>query len=159
MAASVTAATSSSRPACAASISMTSPWISVESTSRTIRRMPWRCRLAGWTAMSRPWAAASTDSTDAQRRGVGARDVQVDGGDGVAGHPLDAVDVGAGVGDPAGDGGERSRLQRGADDGDVRPALEPSAVVARAAVDVDVMPSRRAVPSTVRAASSSRAAR
>ena len=64
MAASVTAATSASRPAWAASISMTSPWISVESTSSTTRRMPWRLRLAGWTAMSRPWTAASTESTE-----------------------------------------------------------------------------------------------
>ena len=33
--------------------------------------------------------------------GVGAGDVQVDGGDRVARHPLDPVDVGAAVGDPA----------------------------------------------------------
>ena len=40
----------------------------------------------------------------AQDVGVGAGDVQVDGGDRVARHPLDAVDVGAGLGDPAGEG-------------------------------------------------------
>ena len=39
--------------------------------------------------------------------GVGAGDVQLDGGDGVARHALDAVDVRAGVGDAAGDRGDR----------------------------------------------------
>jgi hypothetical protein len=55
-------ATCSSQPAWAASISMTSPWIRVESTSITISRMERRSRLAGWTAMSIPWLAASAAS-------------------------------------------------------------------------------------------------
>ena len=41
---------------------MTSPWMSVESTSMTISRMLRRSMLAGWTAMSTPWAAASSAS-------------------------------------------------------------------------------------------------
>ena len=45
----------SSQPACAASISITSPWTSVESTSITIRRMPCRSRFAGCTATSTAW--------------------------------------------------------------------------------------------------------
>ena len=73
----------------------------------------------------------------AQPVGVGAGDVQVDGGDRVARHPLDPVDVGAAVGDPAGDGGHRRGLQRRADHGDVRAALAPALVVAGAAVDLD----------------------
>ena len=55
MAASVTRATSSSQPACAASISITSPWISVESTSITISRIAAAERFAGCTARSMPW--------------------------------------------------------------------------------------------------------
>ena len=84
---------------------MTSPWISVESTSITISRMPRRSRLAGWTAMSTPWRGRLDGEHGAERLGVGAGDVQVDRGHRVARHPLDAVDVGAGVGDPAGDRG------------------------------------------------------
>ena len=45
----------------------------------------------------------------AQGVGVDAGDVQVDRGDRVAGHPLDAVDVGAAVGDPP---GHRGHLRR-----------------------------------------------
>ena len=68
----------------------------------TISRMPRRCRLAGWTATSMPCAAASAASSGAQGVGVEPGDVQVDRGDRVARHPLDPVDVGAAVGDPAG---------------------------------------------------------
>ena len=68
---------------------------------------------------------------------IGARDVQVDRRDGVARHPLDPVDVGAAVGDPAGDGGEGRRLERDAEDGHVGAALATGAVVAGPAVDVD----------------------
>ena len=46
------------------------------------------------------------------RSRVGAGDVQLDRGDRVARHPLDAVDVGAGVGDPAGDRGDGRGPQR-----------------------------------------------
>ncbi len=67
-------------------------------------------------------------------------DVQVDGGDGVARHPLDPVDVGAAVGDPAGDGGHRRGLERRADDRHVRPPAAAGLVVAGAAVDLDVHP-------------------
>jgi hypothetical protein len=45
IAASVTAATAACAPARAASISMTSPWISVESTSKTMSRLARRDRL------------------------------------------------------------------------------------------------------------------
>ena len=76
--------------------------------------MPWR--HAGWPAGPRcrgPGRAASADEHRAQRLGVGAGDVEVDGGHRVARHPLDPVDVGAGVGDPAGDGRERARPSAG----------------------------------------------
>ena len=76
----------------------------------------------------------------AQHVRVGAGDVEVDRRHGVAGHPLDPVDVAAAVGDPAGDRGHRRGAQRGADDGDVRAALPAGAVVARAAVEVDGHP-------------------
>ena len=71
---------------------------------------------------------------------VGAGDVQVDRGDGVARHALDAVDVGPTVGDPPGDGGHGARGERGADHGHVRPALAATPVVAGAAIDLDVHP-------------------
>ena len=60
---SVTAATSASQPAWAAIISMTSPWMRVESTSMTMSRIERRSRLAGCTAMSMPWEAASAASS------------------------------------------------------------------------------------------------
>ncbi len=59
IAASVMAATASSAPARAASISMTSPWIRVESTSKTIRRLARRSRLYFSTAMSTLCSAAT----------------------------------------------------------------------------------------------------
>ena len=72
--------------------------------------------------------------------GVRAGHVQVDGGDGVARHPLDPVDVGAAVGDPARDGGHGGRLERRPDHGDVGATLTTDLVVAGAAVDVDAHP-------------------
>ena len=60
-------------------------------------------------------AGGLLDQRRPQPVGVGAGDVQVDRGDRVARHPLDPVDVGARVGDPAGDRGHRRRLERGAD--------------------------------------------
>ncbi len=62
MAASVTRATSSSHPAWAAIISITSPWISVESTSITISRTPRRCSDSRCTARSMPCLTASAAS-------------------------------------------------------------------------------------------------
>lgn len=62
MACSVTAATSASQPACAANSSMTSSWISVESTSMTTRRWARRCRPAETTATSTPIRAAAVAS-------------------------------------------------------------------------------------------------
>ena len=86
----------------------TSPWTSVESTSITTSRRPCRSRPTALTATSTRCAAASRASTLAQPADVGAGDVELDGRDRVAGHPDDAVDVRAGVGDPAGDGRDRS---------------------------------------------------
>ena len=74
---------------------------------------------------------------------IGARDVQVDRGDGVARHPLDPVDVGPAVRDPAGHGGEGRGLQRRAEDGHVRAALATGPVVARPPVDLDGHPEVR----------------
>ena len=96
----------------------------------TISRIARRSRLAGWTAMSTPWVAASSASSAREAVGVGTGDVQVDRGDRVARHPLDPVDVGAGVGDPPGDRGHRRRLQRVPDHGHVRAAFASAPVVA-----------------------------
>ena len=57
------AATSGPNPAASASISMTSPRIKVESTSRTTSRIARRCRPAACTATSTPTLAASLAST------------------------------------------------------------------------------------------------
>ncbi len=59
MADSVTLATSAAQPARSASRSMTSSWISVESTSITISRIARRYRPAGCTATSTPLSAAT----------------------------------------------------------------------------------------------------
>ena len=69
MARDVISATSASQPAWAAIISITSPWMSVESTSITISRIDRRSRLAGWTAMSTPWTAASAASSGRRTSG------------------------------------------------------------------------------------------
>lgn len=61
----------------------------------------------------------------AQRVRVGAGDVHLDAGDGVLREPLDAVDVGAVGGDPAGDPGHGGGLERVAEDGDVQPPAGP----------------------------------
>ena len=63
IAAVVTSATSASRPAWAASSSITSSWIRVESTSMTTRRRPRRASPAGATAMSTPWTCDSRASS------------------------------------------------------------------------------------------------
>ena len=62
MAASVTARTSASAPARAASISITSPCTSVESTSKTISRLLRRASPARSTATSTPAARATSTS-------------------------------------------------------------------------------------------------
>src|SRR5690606_32095795 len=54
---------------------------------------------------------------------VGAGDLQLDGGDRVAGQPLDPLDVGAGAGDRGGDRAQRARAQRVGQHGDVQPAV------------------------------------
>ena len=118
---------------------MTSPWISVESTSITISRMPWRSRSAGWTATSTAWRGGLRGQRHPQPVRVGAGDVQLDRGDRVARHPLDPVDVRAGVGDPAGDRGDRRGLAAACPS--TVTWLRPSgaaAVVAGAAVDLDL---------------------
>jgi len=67
---SVIFATSSAHPARAASRSMTSSWISVESTSITISRIARRCRPPRCTATSTPLSAATCAS--AARSGPGS---------------------------------------------------------------------------------------
>ncbi len=64
MADSVTARTSSSQPARAASISMTSPWMSVESTSNTTSRFARRVRPSRSTATSSPTRAETSASAE-----------------------------------------------------------------------------------------------
>ena len=127
-----------SRRTCAASSSMTSCWIRVESTSMTTRRRPRRSRPPAETAMSTPCAAASQCELAAQPEDVGAGDVELDGGDGVAGQPPDAVDVGAVRGDPGGHRGDRAGDQRSADDDDRRAAAASRRVVAGAATGLDL---------------------
>ena len=75
--------------------------------------------------------------------GVGARDLQPQRGDGVAGQAQDAVDVAAGVGDPLGEGGHRGRAQRVAEDDDLRAADAARPVVAGAVLDLDLEAERR----------------
>ena len=73
MAASVISRTFGSTPACAPSISMTSPWISVESTSNTTSRFARRVMPARSTATSIPAsyaASASTERSSASASGV-----------------------------------------------------------------------------------------
>ena len=67
---SVTLATSSAHPARAASRSMTSSWIRVESTSITMSRIARRCRPPRCTATSTPLSAATCAS--AVRSGAGS---------------------------------------------------------------------------------------
>ena len=69
MAASVIARTSSRQPAWPASISITSPWTRVESTSITTSRMPCRSSVAGCTATSTDCAAASSARMTRSRSG------------------------------------------------------------------------------------------
>jgi len=66
---SVTLATSSAQPARSASRSMTSTWISVESTSITISRIARRCSPARWTATSTPLSTATWASAFRRRPG------------------------------------------------------------------------------------------
>ena len=63
-------------------------------------------------------------------------DVELQCGDRVRRDPDDAVDVRAGVGDPAGDGVDRTRPQRPAQHGDDRPAVPATRVVALARLDL-----------------------
>jgi len=60
MAAAVMSSTSASRPVCSASISITSPVISVESTSNTMSRLDLRASPARWTATSTPVLPATS---------------------------------------------------------------------------------------------------
>ena len=138
MAASVTRATSTSWPAWAAIISMTSPWISVESTSITISRTPRRCSDSPLDGEVDPEPDGLGGQQRSQGVGGGAGHVQLDRGHRVARHPLDPVDVGARVRDAPGDRGHRRRLQRAADQGDVGPVAAPALVVAGSPVDLDV---------------------
>ena len=69
----------------------------------TTRRRPRRARPAGATAMSTPRTRGLERELAAQGGDVGAGDVELDRGDGVARQPADAVDVGAVGGDPGGD--------------------------------------------------------
>ena len=117
---------------------MTSPWTRVESTSITIRRRPWRSEVGGLHGHVDLLPGGLLGEHHPQPVGVGAGDVQVDGGDGVARHPLDAVDVGADVGDPAGDGGHGRGGERGAEDGHVGATGGAARVVAVALLDADL---------------------
>ena len=113
--ASVTAATSAARPACSASSSMTSSWMSVESTSMTTRRPPAAGQAGrGHGDVGADLVLATMARSLPQVADVGARHVELDGRHGVAGEPPDAVDVGAVVGDRGGDGGDVVGLERGA---------------------------------------------
>ena len=67
-------------PACAASSSITSPWISVESTSITTSRLARRCRPPRCTATSTCWSAASAASAARSASGSAPDTSQLDAG-------------------------------------------------------------------------------
>ena len=106
IACSVTSATSSSRPACAASISITSPWIRVESTSITISRLARRYRPTGLYGDVEALPHPFEREHGPQRVGIRTGHGDLHRRHRVARHPADPVDVRAGVGDPPGDRGE-----------------------------------------------------
>ena len=113
MARSVMARTSSPHPHSSASSSMTSSWMSVESTSSTTRRWARRSRPSGCRAMSRRWVGGGlTEVLPQARRGrrpVTRNSYAVDG---IAGQPHDAVDVAPGSLDAAGDAADLGRAER-----------------------------------------------
>ncbi len=126
MADSVTLATSAAQPARSASRSMTSSWISVESTSITISRIARRYRPARCTATSTPLSPATWASEVRREPGSAPETSSSTQVTGIAGQPGDPVDVGAARRDPAGDGGDRVRQQRAAEQRDVQPAVDPA---------------------------------
>ena len=79
----------------------------------------------------------------AQVADVGARDVELDGRDGVARQPPDAVDVGAVLGDRGSDGRHVVRLEGGAHHHDRGPAGAPRGVVTAPGDEVDPHPQPR----------------
>ena len=79
----------------------------------------------------------------AQVADVGARDVELDGGDGIARQPPDAVDVGAVLGDGGRHGRHVVRLERGAHHHDGGPAGAPGRVVTAPGDQVDPHPQPR----------------
>ena len=98
----------------------------------TTRRRPRRARPAGRDRDVDARAGGLQRQLAAQARDVGAGDVELDGRDGVAGQPPDAVDVGPVRGDPGGHGGDGAGEQRGAEDDDGRAAAARGGVVAGA---------------------------
>ena len=90
------AATSSRQPASAASISMTSPWMRVESTSMTTSRLAAAVQPRRLRRRRRPPCARPPRRERARSRSGSAPDTCSSmRGDGVARQPHDAVDVGA----------------------------------------------------------------
>ena len=115
MADSVTLATSAAQPARSASRSMTSSWISVESTSITISRIARRYRPARCTATSTPLSAATWASESRSDPGSApetSSSTQVTGS--LASRVIRSMLAPLGR-DPARDRGDRVRQQRAAE--------------------------------------------
>jgi hypothetical protein len=74
----------------------------------------------------------------AQPFDVGAGHLELDRRHRVARHPHDPVDVRAGVGDPAGDGGNRARLERPAENRHVRATRRVPVGITFASDELDV---------------------
>ena len=127
---SVTAATCSALPACPASSSITSSWIRVESTSMHHQPAAAAGQPGGGDRDVDPVRGSLGGQHPAQRHGVAAGHVELQRGHRVPGQPPDPVDVGALLGDPAGDPGDRDRQQRRAEQRDVQPRPAAGGVVA-----------------------------
>ena len=115
IAAAVISSTFARVPVWSASISITSPVISVESTSKTISRFARRAMPTRSTAMSTPAARADLDHGRPQRLVVGRPDRQFEAGHRVVGDPLDRLDVDPELAEPQRQLADRAGLQRPAE--------------------------------------------
>ena len=138
IAASVTAATSTSRPAWAASSSITSSWIQgrvdVHDDEASAAASPGRRRRP----RCRPRARGTPARARAARQHVGAGDVELHGRDGVAREAADPVDVGAVGGDPGRHRGHRTGQERGPEEHHGDPAGAAWGVVTGSRLEADV---------------------
>ena len=126
------------RPAWSASSSMTSSWMSVESTSMTTSRPPAPREPGGGHRDVGSHGVRDQREVVAQVGDVGARDVELHGRHRVARQAADAVDVRTVLGDRGSHGRDLVRLERSPHDDDRRPAGPARGVVT--ATDLEVHP-------------------